>query len=129
MKMKRMIFIAALGILAGCASVQPWHGFLNKDYRPWLEYLDHAVDIDVADKPLADILVEPLFPNFNCIINLTEHPDAPLRVTMRAKGITRREALWRMAQQCNVRMTAEGNVVLIVPKEGIAEPPAGGYRR
>ena len=124
--MNRMMTIALIGIIAGCRSVQPWHGFLNKDYRPWQEYLEQNIDIEVSNKPLDDVLTEPLFPNFNCIIKLSGQSDTPPRVTMYTREITRREALWRMAQQCKVRMTVEGNVVLIVPKREMSKPAHAG---
>ena len=126
--MNRMMVMAVIGIVAGCNTDQPCRGFLNKDYRPWQEYLEQTIDVDVADRPIGEVLVAPLFPDFNCIIDLAGRPAGPPRVTMHAKGISRREALWRIARQCNVRITDDGNVVLIMPEDGKAEPTHGGGR-
>ena len=115
--MKKINVILLALILTGCATREPWQGFLQKENNAWLTYLDQTIDVDINNKPLDEILVAPIFPNFNSIMNQTETPDFRHLVTLKANGISRREALWRIAKQCNVQMTVEGSVVIIIPRK------------
>ena len=148
--MRRMTVIAVAFVLHGCATGHPWHGFLDTEREGWRQYLDQRIDVAFSNEPLADILRGPLFPDFNCIINLNAvtpiQATAPLSaeaveeppkylVTLQAAGMTRREALWRIAEQCDLAMSVmrdESGVpraVLIRPKKASAEATPARYRR
>jgi len=148
--MREMIVVATVGILTGCVmGLPPWHGFLDTERPPWQQYLDQRIDVAVTNQPLADFLHSPLFPDFNCIISLggqaepsKAEGDDPfpaesgveserIVVTLTVKGITRREALWRIEKQCNLEMTiardesGSPRCVLIKQRKRNAEPPPG----
>ncbi len=144
--MKRLVAIALCGLLAGCMSKQPWRGFLDTERVSWRQYLDQTIDVNVTDKPVDQVVQAPLFPDFNCIVNLGGEPspagepfaepgtntDQRLVFTLSANGISRREVLWRIAKQCGLDMsiarddTGKPRAVLIRPKKKDAEP---GVRR
>lgn len=136
--MRKLFTIALCGLLAGCMTRQPWQGFLDTERASWRQYLDQNIDISVTAKPVAEVVQAPLFPDFNCIINLggephpqTGEPFAELGTntgerlvfTLSAKGISRREVLWRIAKQCSLDMsiarddTGTPRAVLIRPKK------------
>ena len=101
MRMKEMILVAISGILLGCVNLRPWDGFLDSEHKEWRTYLDQRIDVECSNQPIENVLKAPLFPEFNCVILLGEpHPS----VNIHAKGITRRETLWRIEKQCDLEM-------------------------
>jgi len=139
--------LAARGSADVCATVQPWRGFLDNGHDVWTQYLDQKIDIAATNEPLAEVLHEPQFPNFNCIISfgaatLTQRaepfsseaiPERPrYAVTLCAREITRREALWRIAERLDLEMSVTKgdagtlNAVFIRPKVRLGkEQPKG----
>ena len=119
----------SLFVLIGCATHKPWQGFLANGVGRWEYYLNQEIDIRVDNKPLAEVLCSPLFPDFNVIISSGKPPvvvgtdpfakssePEPFPVTLHANGITRREALWRISQQCKIEMVMTEQAVYIQPR-------------
>lgn len=134
-------------MLTGCATTPPWAGFLDTGTQRWQAYLDEPIDVDYTNHPLSEVLRKPEFPNFNVVIHFETGtvevaegnapfesiPDEPerFRVTMRAHGMTRREILWRITEQCHLDMSIgrdeNGNPrrVVIQPRKSAEQSPGG----
>jgi hypothetical protein len=90
-------------VVLGCANTQPPHDFLRVESEAWRKWLDAIVDVHIEDKPLASIWhdTQP-FERTNIVITQV---DPTLRITLHADRLTRRQALWRIAQKYGLSIT------------------------
>ena len=100
--MARLRCLALLIALTGCADLGPPANFLRTDYRPLSEWFDTKVDVDLNDIALGTLGSRPPFDGLNVVLNGID-PD--YRITLQAEKVTRRQALWQLANQYGLALT------------------------
>jgi len=88
--------------LFACASQHPPSTFLRTDYKPWNDWMDAVVSVDITNVPIGSLATEAPFKQMNIVLNSID-PD--YRIALEAKGVTRRQALWMLANQYGLAMT------------------------
>jgi hypothetical protein len=130
----------------GCASSQPWHGFLDSEVPTWQQYLDEPISVAITNVPLGELIGRYPFQNLNAAILFRDaaataavdpfvvEPLEPRQyvVNTTADHTTRRELLWRIAQEYALsmeirRVGGTARFVEIKPRETGAEPVAPTY--
>ena len=100
--MTRLRWLLLPILLAACSSLTPPATFLRTDFKPWNDWMDTVVDVDFANLPLGSLATRPQFQGLNVVLNAVD-PD--YRVTLQAKKVTRRQALWQLANQYGLSLT------------------------
>lgn len=101
--MNRAMLIVVVCTAFGCASVAPWQGYLDAPVAAWRKYLDEQVDVRFADTPLSQALHMPPFEHMNYTMGFG--PTGEPVITIEGNALTRREILWRIAQEHDLAMT------------------------
>ena len=100
--MARLRCVALLIALAGCADLGPPASFLRTDSKPFDEWLDTVVNVDLADVGLGTLATRPPFQGMNLVL---KGVDPDYRITLQAEKVTRRQALWQLANQYGLALT------------------------
>jgi hypothetical protein len=100
--MARLRWLLVPVLLAACTSVGPPAVFLHSDFKPWNDWMDTVVDVDLTNVALGSLATRSQFEGMNVVLNGVD-PD--YRITLQAEKVTRRQALWQLANQYGLALT------------------------
>jgi hypothetical protein len=89
-------------LLAACASYGPPPNFLRTDIQPWSDWLNTPVSVDFVNVPLGALGTRTSFEGLTVVCNGV---DPEYRVALQVEKVTRREALWKLANQYGLALT------------------------
>ena len=99
---EKLILLPVLLFLVSCATLVVPDGFLTTDDGSWTEWLAAPIDVEVKDMPLHLLPATREFQGADLAVKV---PGAPsIRITVRAKQVSRRQALWQIAQEYGLKM-------------------------
>jgi hypothetical protein len=91
-----------------CATmIHPPPDFLSSTDTSWNQWLDTAVDVDLAEVRIIHLPLTDAFSGLRIAITRADAPVESLKVTLHASGITRRQALWLLAQKYELTMIVQ----------------------
>jgi hypothetical protein len=100
------VFLVSLAV--SCAtSVQPPRHFLRLADTSPDQWLDTVVDVDIATVRIVHLSLTDAFTGMKLVIARADAPVESLRVTLHANHVTRRQALWLLAEKYKLAMTVE----------------------
>ena len=100
------LFLAALAV--SCATmIRPPQDFLSSTDQSWNQWLDTAVDVDLAEVRVIHLPLTDAFSGLRIAVTRADAPVESLKVTLHASQITRRQALWLLAQKYELAMTVQ----------------------
>jgi hypothetical protein len=89
-------------LLAACASQIPPPNFLRAESKPWNDWMETIVDVDFANVPLGSLPTRSPFEGMNLLLNGV---DADYQIVLQAEHVSRRQALWQLANQYGLSLT------------------------
>jgi hypothetical protein len=102
-------------LLTACSSLGPPSAFLRTDDKPWHDWMETIIDVDVANVPLGALASHSPFEGLHVILNGVD-PD--YRIALQAEKVTRRQALWQLANQYGLSLTVgatgQGTVPFVI---------------
>jgi len=100
------LFLA--GLAASCATmIHPRQDFLPSTDESWNRWLDTTVDVDLAEVRIMHLPLTDAFSGLRIAVARADAPVESLRVTLHATEITRRQALWLLAQKYELTMIVQ----------------------
>ncbi|MGD1018704.1 MAG: hypothetical protein ABSA12_05230 [Verrucomicrobiia bacterium] len=100
------LFLAGLAV--SCATmIHPPEDFLSSTDKSLNQWLDTAVDVDLADVRIIHLPLTDAFSGLRIAITRADAPVESLKVTLHASEITRRQALWLLAQKYELTMIVQ----------------------
>jgi len=100
--MKNALLVVAALFLVSCARLSVKPDFLQTGSKDWSRWLDETIDVRIKNLPLHLLPATAEFGSDKIEIKI---PDAAsIRVTLEAKHLSRRAALWRIAQTYGFKM-------------------------
>jgi hypothetical protein len=95
-------------LAVSCATmIHPPQDFLSSTDASWNQWLDTAVDVDLAEVRIIHLPLTDAFSGLRIAITRADAPVESLKVTLHANGITRRQALWLLSQKYELTMTVQ----------------------
>jgi hypothetical protein len=95
-----------LSLLVSCAtSTRPSQHFLRSADNSADQWLDAVVDVDLAEVRVAHLPLTDAFAGMKLAIARADAPVESLRVALHANQVTRRQALWLLAEKYGLTMT------------------------
>jgi hypothetical protein len=97
----RPAVLLVLGWLAvSCATtIRPPQAFLFSTDDSSNQWLDTVVDVDVAEVRIIHLPLTDAFSGMKLAITRADAPVESLKVSLYASGVTRRQALWLLAEK------------------------------
>ena len=92
-----------------CASRHPPATFLHTDFKPWNDWMDGVVSVDITNLPLGALATRQAFQGMNMTLN---DVDTEYRIALQADKVTRRQALWLLAGKYGLSMNVGTNAGL-----------------
>jgi hypothetical protein len=111
---QRSLAVLATFILTGCAGLTAPKTFLHTDAKTTTDWLNEFVEIDLRNVPLADLPRRGAFQGLHLIFG---DVDGNAVVSLEASHVTRRQALWLLAEKYGLTMAVtrkEGYPLAIV---------------
>jgi len=111
---RHSLAVIAIVALTGCAGLTAPKTFLQTDAKASHDWLNEFVEIDLHNVPLADLPKRGAFQGLNLILG---DVDGNAVVSLSAPRVTRRQALWKLADKYGLTMTVsrqEGYAVSIL---------------
>lgn len=100
------LFVVMLAV--SCATmIHPREDFLSSADKSWNQWLDTPVDVDLAEVRIIHLPLTDAFSGLRIAITRADAPVESLKVTLHASGITRRQALWLLAQKYELTMVVQ----------------------
>jgi hypothetical protein len=94
--------------MVSCATtVRPPSGFLRTTDNSSTQWLDTTVNVDLAEVRMAHLSLTDAFAGMKLAIARADAPVESLKVTLHAGQVTRRQALWLLAQRYGLRLSIE----------------------
>ena len=87
--------------------IHPPQGFLSATENSWNQWLDTAVDVDLAEVRIIHLPLTDAFSGLRMAIARADAPLESLKVTLHASQITRRQALWLLCQKYDLTMVIQ----------------------
>jgi hypothetical protein len=105
----RFAFPLFLFVLAiSCATmIHPPQAFLSSTDDSWNQWLDTTVDVDLAEVRVIHLPLTDAFSGLRIAIAQADAPVESLKITLHASAITRRQALWLLAQKYDLTMIVQ----------------------
>ncbi len=105
----RVVLPALLVSLAvSCAtSVRPPQHFLRSSDNSSDQWLDTVVNVDITNLRVVNLPLTDAFAGMKLAIARADAPVESLRVALHASQVTRRQALWLLAEKYGLTMTVE----------------------
>jgi hypothetical protein len=103
MKSNRWFVLLVLA-LTGCAGSRPPADFLATNNTIWTAWMEEKVDVQLDNVPLSQLPQTPPFYQMNILIGANDAPLLSLRISLKAKGVTHRQALWMIAEKYDLLM-------------------------
>jgi hypothetical protein len=106
-RLLRPTVLLVLGWLAvSCATtVRPPQTFLFSTDDSSNQWLDKVVDVDVAEVRIIHLPLTDAFAGMKLAMTRADAPVEALRVSLHANEVTRRQALWLLAEKYGLDMT------------------------
>ena len=103
----RALFSVCLVLLAiSCATtIHPPQTFLHATDDSWNHWLDTVVDVDIAEVRILHLPLTDAFGGARIAIARADAPVESLKVALHVHGVTRRQALWLLAQKYGLKMS------------------------
>jgi hypothetical protein len=98
----RLGWLTLPALLAACASFDPPPNFLRSESKSWNDWLDTPVTANIANVPLGSLSAHAPFEGLTVVCNGV---DPEYRVALQVEKVTRREALWKLANQYGLALT------------------------
>jgi hypothetical protein len=103
-----LVPLIVVGLAVSCATViHPPREFLSSTDNSWNQWLDTAVDVDLADVRIIHLPLTDAFSGLRIAIARVDAPVESLKVTLHASQITRRQALWLLCQKYDLAMAIQ----------------------
>jgi hypothetical protein len=100
------LFLVVLAV--SCATmIRPPQEFLSSTDKLWNQWLDTAVDVDLAEVRIIHLPLTDAFSGLRIAIARADAPVESLKVTLHASQITRRQALWLLSQKYELTMIVQ----------------------
>ena len=100
------LLLVALAV--SCATmIRPPQDFLSSTDQSWNQWLDTAVDVDLAEVRVIHLPLTDAFSGLRIAVTRADAPVESLKVTLHATQITRRQALWLLAQKYELAMIVQ----------------------
>src|SRR5271154_6405782 len=108
----RLLFPAFLllviSLAVSCATTMPApQGFLNSGDNSLNQWLDTRLDVDFADVRVMHLPLTDAFAGMKMAFPRADVSIESLKVTLHADEVTRRQALWLLAQKYELQMVVE----------------------
>ncbi|MCG3147632.1 MAG: hypothetical protein PCFJNLEI_01072 [Verrucomicrobiae bacterium] len=100
--MKRFLSSCAVVVLVGCAGLTAPKTFLQTTNPPSQAWLNSIVEIDLHNVPVADLPRREVFAGLMLVL---DDVDGNAVVSLTAPRLTRRQALWKLADKYGLTMT------------------------
>ena len=95
-------------LAVSCAtSVRPPQHFLRSADNASTQWLNTVVDVNITDVRVTRLPLTDAFAGMKLAIARADAPVESLRVTLHAHQVTRRQALWLLAQKYGLTMTVQ----------------------
>ena len=102
------LFLLVISLAMSCATTMSVpQGFLNSSDRSMDQWLDTCLNVDFAEVRVMNLPLTDAFAGMKLAVARADAPIESLKVTLHAHGVTRRQALWLLAQRYGLRMTVE----------------------
>ena len=97
-----------VSLAVSCAtSVRPPQHFLRSADNSSDQWLNTVVDVDITDVRVTRLPLTDAFAGLKLAIARADAPVESLRVALHANQVTRRQALWLLAEKYGLTMTVE----------------------
>jgi hypothetical protein len=97
-----------VGLAISCATmIHPPRDFLSSTDNSWNQWLDTAVDVDLAEVRIIHLPLTDSFSGLRIAIARADAPVESLKVTLHTSQITRRQALWLLSQKYELTMVVK----------------------
>ena len=107
-RVRILVALVLVGLAVSCATtIHPPQQFLLCTDNSWNQWLDTAVDVDLADVRIIHLPLTDAFSGLRIAIARVDAPVESLRVTLHASQITRRQALWVLCQKYDLTMVIQ----------------------
>ncbi len=93
---------AIMFVAIDAVTEEPLADFLRAETKPWTEWMEKKVDVHLDGLPLSEALDRPPFEKTNFTVNLSKGEP---KVTVDLKQVTRRDALWQIANKYGLTMS------------------------
>jgi hypothetical protein len=105
--LSRTSVLLVLGWLAvSCATtIRPPQAFLFSGDDSSNQWLDTVVDVDVAEVRIIHLPLTDAFSGMKLAITTADAPVESLRISLHASQVTRRQALWLLAEKYSLDIT------------------------
>jgi hypothetical protein len=87
--------------------IQPPSHFLRAADNPTDRWLDTVVDVDIAEVRIMHLPLTDAFAGLKLAIARADAPVESLKVALHAHQVTRRQALWLLAEKYGLNMAVE----------------------
>jgi len=106
--MRFAILSLFVSLAISCATTsRPPQTFLHADDSSWNQWLDTVVDADIAEVRIIYLPLTDAFSGMKLAIARADAPVESLKVALHANGVTRRQALWLLAEKYGLSMNVE----------------------
>lgn len=100
--------VLLVSLAIACATpIHPPQTFLHSSDDSWNRWLDTVVDVDVAEVRIIHLPLTDAFAGASLVIARADAPVESLKVALHANRVTRRQALWLIAEKYRLSMTLE----------------------
>ena len=110
----RYLFLPILLAAFGCTSQRAPATFLHTESERWNDSMKERVDVDLTDVPLGSLGSRAPFREITFTL---DDLDPDYRITLQAQRVTRRQALWMLADKYGLSMSAADGKVIITPRQ------------
>ena len=102
------LLLSVISLAISCATTMPAPpGFLNSSDGSLNQWLDTRLNVDFAEVRVMNLPLTDAFAGMKLAVARADAPVESLKVTLHARGVTRRQALWLLTQRYGLRMTVE----------------------
>jgi len=102
------MFALLVSLAVSCATmIQPPPTFLRAANNSTDQWLDTVVDVDVAEVRIIHLPLTDAFAGMKIAIARADAPVESLKVSLHARQITRRQALWLLAEKYGLTVSVE----------------------
>ena len=101
-----LVFLVSLAV--SCATmIQPPPNFLRANDSSTDRWLDTVVNVDFAEVRIIYLPLTDAFVGMKLVIGRADAPVESLKVSLHARQVTRRQALWLLAEKYGLNVTVQ----------------------
>ena len=106
--LRSALLVILVALAASCATTMPApESFLNSSDSSLNQWLDTRLNVDVPEVRVMYLPLTDAFTGMKLAITQADAPVESLKVTLHADEVTRRQALWLLAQKYGLQMAVE----------------------